>query len=466
MLNVVAATRTAAAKAGKKAQRDVQDAEEDRNLSWAFEEAQMRRARMRGEVKTLVDQYAEGADERRQREEAIKEERRRRRQAEKEREEELQARLAVELAEQYDAESARAVAPTAATEGQVPAQLVAGGKSASPNIGLSPSADPASPVQSAFPTDQRGNASPEGLHSPETAALESTVPSRALAAIETVAGSTERLHLDIKGSATTPSSSGLAIKGAAQSVRLPDADAGDLERGHFFGGDAAALAPVANDVNPPPIDADGPVDAAALDALRALQGYASDASSPAPSGTASGHETGQLESDDEISDALPRSRASRGRGASPPRREASMSAATLARNESPELQEPPPNQEQQQQRDTPRAGQKRTTRSSVAGASPTTLAQEAVVDEERPSKRLKESASVGSSKTASRAPSPAIDEEGQPSQSSARSGSGRGRAKRGGASRSRGGRKVSAPAQPPPTITIHDSSDDDVDGLA
>lgn len=118
MLNIVASTQTAVTKGAKKSSQSLAEAEVDRNVWWAFEEAQQRRARMRGEVKELFGLYAASAAERRQREDAEKEIRRQARLAEKAREDEEEARKAVERSETYQVASEQASGrpPADATE--------------------------------------------------------------------------------------------------------------------------------------------------------------------------------------------------------------------------------------------------------------------------------------------------------------------------------------------------------------
>lgn len=117
LLNVIAMNQPSVVKGGKKTQQAIADAEAFRNDSWAYEEAKSRRARMRDEVKVLVEQYAEGAEERQHREEQEREQRRlRKEEANRRRQEEIDREI-VRRAEQSAAAESTTPAPEAPLAG-------------------------------------------------------------------------------------------------------------------------------------------------------------------------------------------------------------------------------------------------------------------------------------------------------------------------------------------------------------
>ena len=120
LLNVIALNQPSVVKGGKKTQQAIADAEAFRNDSWAYEEAKSRRARMRDEVKVLVEQYAEGAEERQHREEQEREQRRlKKEEANRRRQEEIDREIVRRAAAQSEAAESTTPAPEAVVAGDV-----------------------------------------------------------------------------------------------------------------------------------------------------------------------------------------------------------------------------------------------------------------------------------------------------------------------------------------------------------
>ncbi|GAA5982717.1 hypothetical protein JCM10908_006759 [Rhodotorula pacifica] len=427
LLNVIAASQPSVAKGSKKTQQAIAEAEEFRNESWAFEKAKSRRARMRDEVKLLVEQYAEGAEERQQREEQEREQRRlKKAEAEQRRKDEL-ARETVRRAEQLD--SSASAAPSAMAAATDPADAVA-----------APAA-PAGVVSSPAP-------------------LAISIRGAAQNAEAKMLGITIKgVAKSVKRAATPPSQSVLDLRDDHSSTqgspKKPAERSDDLtpwaDPTPYFADPAAAFpaaksAPPKEGVFPEPaapdtilsFSDDGGHLAALAEGVDAAQ--QSQGAPPSPAQTIdqmiyddnedAGHETGDLassgpveadpygadEAEEEDVPEPPRRKDDHGRA--PPvelaaEAEPALPIAMPQRDDkndgSPELFAPPPNQQQQQQQQQREVqiGQKRLTRSSTRGSSPpgAVRAANGQSDSERPPKRVKSAGSARTSAGASRSSS-------------------------------------------------------------
>ncbi|GAA5875191.1 hypothetical protein JCM3774_004165 [Rhodotorula dairenensis] len=423
LLNVIAAGQPAAAKGGKKTQQAVVEAEQDRNEAWAFGEATSRRARMRDEVKLLVEQYAAGADERREREEREREQRRLKRQEEQQRRQEEVDREAVRRAERLEAE-------------EFAAQASIGGRDVSPRVshagvdGL-PAAGPvvlsvrgAAAAHASDASEPKAHAiSIKGAANGQRA---KPTPASAQAAVmelsddqsstqgsprKPLPGGPSHHHpttvAQLEQFAAPPSPTRAKKTSVPEELRSPrePAHQSNAEQSFALPGDDSLLRDLANGVD------HGVPGSQGVPARRQDAG-ASRAAAGEPESSAAAHDADSSDSSDaeETVAEPPRRKVDHGR--TRPVAETEVARQQQARDEyqsTPELALPAANQQQQEREEIrTAAGQKRATRSSTRGSS-VHGAEHNVhdrSDSERPSKRIKGGSSANTSRGASRASSP------------------------------------------------------------